>query len=129
MLYPLKFLPLYKNVLWGGNKLKGYGFDYEPLPNCGELWALSSVEGRESVIANGFLAENTLNEAIEIYMGDLVGDKVYNRFGTNFPLLFKVIDAAQAWWHRSRYRLSLEPLSSHTHLHARREDQLRWWQG
>ena len=95
MLYPLKFLPLYKNVLWGGNKLKGYGFDYEPLPNCGELWALSSVEGRESVIANGFLAENTLNEAIEIYMGDLVGDKVYNRFGTNFPLLFKVIDAAQ----------------------------------
>lgn len=94
-LYPLKFLPLYKNVIWGGNKLKGYGFNYNPLPNCGELWALSSVEGRESVIANGFLAENTLNEVIEIYMGDLVGDKVYNRFGTQFPLLFKVIDAAK----------------------------------
>ena len=93
--YPLKFLPLYKNVIWGGNKLKDYGFDYAPLPNCGELWALSSVEGRESVIANGFLAENTLNEAIEIYMGDLVGDKVFNRFGTEFPLLFKVIDAAK----------------------------------
>ena len=84
-LYPLKFLPLFKNVIWGGNKLQGYGFNYAPLPNCGELWALSSVEGRESVIANGFLAENTLNEAIEIYMGDLVGDKVYNRFGTEFP--------------------------------------------
>ena len=75
-LYPLKFLPLFKNVIWGGNKLKDYGFDYEPLPNCGELWALSSVEGRESVVANGFLAENTLNEVIEIYMGDLVGDKI-----------------------------------------------------
>lgn len=94
-LYPLKFLPLYKNVIWGGNKLKDYGFNYDPLPNCGELWALSSVEGRESVIANGFLAENTLNEAIEIYMGDLVGDKIYNRFGTEFPLLFKIIDAAK----------------------------------
>lgn len=94
-LYPLKFLPLYKNVIWGGNKLKQYGFNYDPLPNCGELWALSSVEGRESVIANGFLAENTLNEAIEIYMGDLVGDKVFNRFGTEFPLLFKLIDAAK----------------------------------
>lgn len=94
-LYPLKFLPLYKNVIWGGNKLKQYGFNYEPLPNCGELWALSSVEGRESVIANGFLADNTLNEAIEIYMGDLVGDKVFNRFGTEFPLLFKIIDAAK----------------------------------
>ena len=94
-LYPLKFLPLYKNVIWGGNRLKGYGFNYDPLPNCGELWVLSSVEGKESVIANGFLAENTLNEAIEIYMGDLVGDKIYNRFGTQFPLLLKVIDAAK----------------------------------
>ncbi len=94
-LYPLKFLPLFKNVIWGGNRLKDYGFNYEPLPNCGELWALSSVEGRESVVANGFLADNTLNEVIEIYMGDLVGEKVYNRFGTQFPLLLKLIDAAQ----------------------------------
>lgn len=94
-LYPLKFLPLFKNVIWGGNKLKDYGFNYDPLPNCGELWALSSVEGRESVIANGFLAENTLNEAIEVYMGDLVGDEIFNRYGTEFPLLVKVIDAAQ----------------------------------
>ena len=94
-LYPLKFLPLYKNVIWGGNRLKDYGFNYEPLPNCGELWALSAVEGRESVIANGFLADNTLNEAIEIYMGDLVGEKIFNRYGTEFPLLVKVIDAAR----------------------------------
>ena len=95
MLYPLKFQPLYKNVIWGGNRLRDYGFNYDPLPNCGELWALSSVEGHESVIANGFLADNTLNEAIEIYMGDLVGDKVFNRYGTEFPLLIKIIDAAQ----------------------------------
>ena len=95
MLYPLKFLPLFKNVIWGGNRLKDYGFNYEPLPNCGELWALSSVEGHESVIANGFLADNTLNEAIEVYMGDLVGDKIYNRYGTEFPLLVKLIDAAR----------------------------------
>lgn len=95
MLYPLKFMPLYKNVIWGGNRLKKYGFNYDPLPNCGEVWALSSVEGHESVIANGFLAENTLNEAIEIYMGDLVGDKVFARYGTEFPLLVKMIDAAK----------------------------------
>ena len=94
-LYPLKFLPLFKNVIWGGNRLKDYGFNYDPLPNCGEVWALSSVEGHESVIANGFLADNTLNEAIEIYMGDLVGNKVFNRYGTEFPLLVKMIDAAQ----------------------------------
>ena len=94
-LYPLKFLPLVKNVIWGGNRIKDYGFNYDPLPNCGELWVRSSVPGHESVVANGFLAENTLNEAIEVYMGDLVGDKVYNRYGTEFPLLLKVIDAAR----------------------------------
>ena len=94
-LYPLKFLPLFKNVIWGGNRLKDYGFNYDPLPNCGELWALSSVKDHESVIANGFLAENTLNEAIEIYMGDLVGDMIYNRYGTEVPLLVKLIDAAR----------------------------------
>lgn len=93
-LYPMKFLPLFKNKVWGGNKIKSLGFDYAPLPNCGELWVLSSVEGNESVIANGFLANNTINEAIEIYMGELLGEKNYDHFGPQFPLLVKIIDAA-----------------------------------
>ena len=94
MLYPLKFMPLYKNKVWGGNKIKTFGFDYDPLPNCGEMWVLSAVEGNESVVANGPLAENTLNELLEIYMGGLIGERNYERFGDEFPLLFKIIDAA-----------------------------------
>ena len=93
-LYPMKFLPLFKNKVWGGNKIKTLGFEYDPLPNCGELWVLSSVAGNESVIANGFLADNTINEAIEIYMGELLGEKNYDHFGSQFPLLIKIIDAA-----------------------------------
>mgnify|MGYP004442899589 CR=1 FL=1 len=93
MLYPMKFLPLYKDKIWGGNKIKDLGFNYAPLPNCGELWALSAVEGNESIIANGFLAENSLAEALEIYMGELIGEANYDRFGNQFPLLIKVIDA------------------------------------
>lgn len=93
MLYPLKFMPLYKNKVWGGNKIQTLGFDYSPLPNCGELWALSAVPGNESVVSEGFLQENTLNEVLEIYMGDLVGERNYERFGNEFPLLFKLIDA------------------------------------
>lgn len=93
-LYPLKFMPLYKNKVWGGNKIRTLGFDYSPLPNCGELWALSGVEGNESVITNGFLADNTLSEVLEIYMGELVGERNYMRFGDQFPLLIKLIDAA-----------------------------------
>ena len=92
-LYPLKFMPLFKNKVWGGNKIKELGFDYSPLPNCGELWALSAVKDNESVIRNGFLEGNTLNEALEIYMSDLLGEKNYRHFGNEFPLLIKIIDA------------------------------------
>lgn len=89
----MKFMPLYKNKIWGGNKIKDLGFHYDPLPNCGELWALSGVEDNESVITNGFLAENNLSEALEIYMGELIGERNYLRFGNEFPVLIKIIDA------------------------------------
>ncbi|OFX32065.1 MAG: mannose-6-phosphate isomerase [Bacteroidetes bacterium GWA2_32_17] len=94
MLYPLKFKPIYKDKIWGGNKLKTIlNKDFGALPNCGESWELSGVEGDVSVVANGFLEGNTLSEIIEIYMSDLLGEKVYEKFGIEFPLLIKFIDA------------------------------------
>ncbi len=63
------------------------------MEKCGESWELSAVEGQISEVANGFLAGNNLQELIEVYMGDLVGEKVYDRFGIEFPLLIKFIDA------------------------------------
>jgi mannose-6-phosphate isomerase len=93
-LYPLKFIPIYKERIWGGNKLKQLlDKDFSPLTNCGESWELSGVEDDVSVVSNGFLKGNTLEEIIEVYMGDLVGEKVYEQFGTEFPLLIKYIDA------------------------------------
>ena len=94
MLYPLKFMPLYKSKVWGGNRIAALGFDYAPLPNCGEMWVLSGLKGNESVVADGPLAENNLAELLEVYMGDLVGEKNYEHFGDEFPLLIKVIDAS-----------------------------------
>ena len=92
-LYPLKFTPFYLEKIWGGNRIKTIlGKYYGTLPNCGESWELSSVEGYVSVVSNGFLAGNTITELIEVYMGDLVGDKIYKKFGIEFPLLFKFID-------------------------------------
>lgn len=94
LLGPLKFLPLYKNKIWGGNKIKDIlKYDYSPLPNCGEIWALSAVEGNESVVAEGPLEGNTLNELLEVYMTDLVGEDVFEVFQNDFPLLIKFIDA------------------------------------
>lgn len=93
-LYPIKFKPVFHEKIWGGNRMKTIlNKDYGNLANCGESWELSGVEGNISVVENGFLAGNSLSELMEIYMGDLVGDKVYEQFGDEFPLLIKFIDA------------------------------------
>lgn len=93
-LYPLKFMPIYKDKIWGGNKIKTFlNKDFGSLPNCGESWEISGIEDNISVVSNGFLAGNTLEELIEVYMGDLVGDQVFDNFGIEFPLLIKFIDA------------------------------------
>ena len=94
VLYPLKFEPILKERIWGGEKL--YSELNKPLngrKNIGESWELSGVEDDVSVVSNGFLQGNTLNELIEVYMGDLVGERVYKQYGNEFPLLIKFIDA------------------------------------
>ncbi len=94
-LYPLKFKAVFKDKIWGGDKIRTVmGLDYAPLPNCGEAWMLSGVDGNPSIAANGFLAGNELNELLEVYMYDLVGDEVYEKFGNEFPVLIKLIDAS-----------------------------------
>lgn len=93
-LYPLKFQPIFKDKIWGGKKLKTImGMDFSPLSNCGEAWMLSGIDGDPSIVSNGFLAGNELNELLEVYMYDLVGDHVYEKFGNEFPVLIKFIDA------------------------------------
>jgi mannose-6-phosphate isomerase len=92
-LYPLKFKPIYKDKIWGGQKIKTLlGMDFGNLPNCGEVWVVSGYEGFVSVVENGFLQGNELNELVEVYMYDLVGDRIYQQFGNEFPLLIKYID-------------------------------------
>ncbi len=93
-LYPLKFTPIFKERIWGGNKLQTLlGKDIGVETPIGESWELSSVEDNISVVSNGFLEGNDLQELIEIYMGDLVGEEVFEKFGLEFPLLVKLIDA------------------------------------
>ena len=78
-------------MIWGGEKLREeYGKTDAP-PKTGESWELSGYNDDISIVSEGFLKGNTLNEMIEIYMGDLVGDKVYEKFGLEFPVLIKFI--------------------------------------
>ena len=93
-LYPLKFKTIYKDKIWGGQKIKTYLHkDFGNLPNCGETWEISGVKSDVSVVANGELEGESLAELLEKYQDKLVGKKVYDHFGNIFPLLVKFIDA------------------------------------
>ncbi len=93
-LYPLLFKPIFKEKIWGGNRLCTIlNKNCDPKRPIGESWEISAVQDNISVVANGFLEGNNLQEIIEIYMTDLVGDKVYYQYGIEFPLLIKFIDA------------------------------------
>lgn len=101
-LYPLQFNPILKSKVWGGSALtQRYGRaipeteEGEPPmdPNMvGESWDLSDTEGNDSEIVNGFLAGNTLAEVLETYMGELVGDNIFDWFRNQFPLLIKILN-------------------------------------
>lgn len=93
-LYPLAFHTIFKDKIWGGEKIRSILHkDFAPLPNCGETWEISGVKGNESVVKNGPLAGHSLPELIGRFGGQLVGQRVYERFGSEFPLLLKFIDA------------------------------------
>lgn len=96
MLYPIKFKPRIKERIWGGQAiLKKKGSAVSRLAKdklYGESWDLSSVKGDVSVVANGMLKGNNLNEIIEVYMGELVGEENFERYGLEFPLLVKYLD-------------------------------------
>lgn len=95
MLYPLKFEPIYKQKVWGGNKIREIKSNSSIPENCGESWEISAVEGDLSIVTNGFLKGNTIEEIIEIYMGEIVGDKVFDKFGIEFPILVKIIESKE----------------------------------
>ncbi len=91
---PLKFRPILKSAIWGGEKiapLKGIVTDQKQI---GESWEISGVKGNESVVDNGPDAGLTLPQMIEKYGAALVGEYNFEKFGTTFPLLIKIIDAA-----------------------------------
>lgn len=95
MLYPLKFNPILKDKIWGGQKLKNLLNKESNLPNVGESWEISDVEGDTSVVSNGSLKGQSLKELLETYKANLIGEKNYKIFGNKFPLLIKFIDAKE----------------------------------
>lgn len=92
----VKFEPILKEKIWGGEKLVKLLEKKSTKTNVGESWEISDVEGDTSVVVNGELKGKNLKELIASFKGDLVGEKVYKEFGDKFPLLIKFIDAKEA---------------------------------
>ncbi|WP_062055053.1 type I phosphomannose isomerase catalytic subunit [Aquimarina longa] len=95
LLYPLKFQPILKEKIWGGNKLKTILNKSAIGDNTGESWEISTVGKDISTVSNGELVGQKLDELIKEYKGTLLGEKVYQEFGNQFPLLIKFIDAKE----------------------------------
>ena len=94
MLYPIKFKPQLFHKLWGGHTIEKW---YDDVPadfeNVGESWVISDIERFPTEVANGPHAGDTLQDLLEVYMDELVGGKVYEAFGNQFPVLMKFIDS------------------------------------
>ena len=90
-----KFEPLLKQTLWGGNKIIPFKHLDTQLEHVGESWEISGVAGSETIVANGRYKGLTLNELVRTEQARLVGRNNYERFGDEFPLLIKFIDARQ----------------------------------
>ncbi|WP_179349475.1 type I phosphomannose isomerase catalytic subunit [Winogradskyella pacifica] len=95
MLYPLKFQPILKDKIWGGEKLNQYFNKASDSKNLGESWEISTVPNDVSVVANGELKGKSLQELVNDYKSNFLGSKNWKRFGNEFPLLIKFIDAKQ----------------------------------
>ncbi len=92
-LYPIKFKPILKEKIWGGQKLITVLDKKSELKNIGESWEISDVKGDTSIVNNGALKGHSLKTLLETYKSDLVGKKNYELFKNKFPLLIKYIDA------------------------------------
>ena len=94
-MYPIKFKPILKQHIWGGETLlemkRGQHIRVDKSKVYGESWDVSGIDGNISVISNGFFKGNNLQEAIEVYMGEIVGESVFERYGLSFPLLLKTL--------------------------------------
>ena len=93
-LYPLRFEPIFKSMLWGGRRLPG--FLNRPAPTTdpiGEAWVLSDVDGNSSRVVDGPLAGTTLRELLASDAEHILGKS--RPVNGRFPLLLKFIDARQ----------------------------------
>lgn len=120
-MYPLKFKPLLKSTIWGGNKIIAFKHLDIQQEKVGESWEVSGVPGNESVVSDGELAGKTLNEVVALMKEQLLGEDNYKRFGNEFPLLIKFIDA------NSDLSIQVHPNDEIAHKQGKERGKTEMW--
>ena len=90
--YPIQFQPILKERIWGGSKLQSLGKELSH-DNIGESWEISMIDTDINIVTNGIYKAKSLAELIDLYPNEILGTKVYQKYGKQFPLLFKFLDA------------------------------------
>jgi len=93
MFYPLKFKPIFKEKIWGGNRMKSIlNKDIDITKKIGESWELVDRNNENSIILNGNFAGFSLRELLSKYRKEVMG-KYAEKYSGDFPLLIKFIEA------------------------------------
>lgn len=116
-----KFEPLLKQTIWGGDKIIPFKHLDSKLENVGESWEISGVKDSETIVANGPYKGLTLNQLVAELKDQLVGKENYERFGNEFPLLIKFIDA------RQNLSIQVHPDDETAHRHGKERGKTEMW--
>lgn len=93
-MYPLKFIPIIKERIWGGDRLKTLLDKDIKGQNVGESWEISALENDQTVVENGYLRGKTLRELTKQMPVEIMGERLHRKFNDQFPLLIKFLDAS-----------------------------------
>ena len=116
-----KFSPILKNTIWGGTKIAPFKNIHTQLRKIGESWEVSGVPGNETVVSEGPYAGRKLNDLVAEQKEKLVGRANYERFGNEFPLLIKFIDA------RDDLSIQVHPTDEIAHRQGRERGKTEMW--
>ena len=116
-----RFEPLLKQTLWGGDKIIPFKHLSVSLDHVGESWELSGVSGSETIVADGPDKGKSLNQLVREQKDRLLGKDNYDRFGNEFPLLVKFIDA------QKDLSIQVHPNDEVAHRHGKPRGKTEMW--
>lgn len=117
----IKFSSLFFPKIWGGDKILSFKHSHEQIEDVGESWEISSVSGSETIVSNGEYKGTRLNELVGTLKEKLVGEDNYKKYGTEFPLLIKFIDAHQD------LSIQVHPSDEIAHRHGKERGKTEMW--